>query len=97
MNTKDRFITDQPNPTYLHEVNVNGYTLKKGMHVTLAARTAHGNNRRYQFSYAEDYTGTLLLVFYGPLRSTNQRYRMARPDEIVIVHTKTKHIAEETA
>jgi hypothetical protein len=69
------------------------------MQCTLAARSARGNSRRYEFRYAErvrSLQGDLMLyTFYGPLRSSKQRYRTAREDEIEIVHTKTRHVAEE--
>lgn len=96
MNSKQRYILaeDEHTPEYLHEVTVSGHKLTKGMHCTLSARSERGNNRRYQFKYGEIVHSAqgdlLMLTFYGPLRSSRQRYRVAREDEIVAVHVKTR-------
>lgn len=90
MNQKQSYRSDEPQPEYFYEVTVNGRQLRKGMHATLAPKTPGGNSRRYEFCYAEDYTGTLLLTFFGPLRSPRRSYRMVREAAIETVHVKSE-------
>ena len=96
MNSKSKYVVDEHErvPEYLHEVTVCGHTLIKGMHATLSARSERGNNRRFEFKYAELVHSTqgdlMMYTFYGPVRSPRKRYRVAREDEIAAVHVKTK-------
>lgn len=92
MNNKERYVVDSDEhiPEYLHEVTVNGHKLSKGMQVTLSPQGSRVNNRRYKFEYAENWNEVLMLTFFGPVLSKNQRYRVAREDEIVTVHVKTR-------
>jgi hypothetical protein len=89
MNTKSPYRSDEPNPTYLHDIRVNGRRLVEGMEASLERGIGYPAGR-YRFKYAEQLAdGTLMLQFYGPTRRSKQRYRLARPEAVTTVHSKT--------
>jgi hypothetical protein len=88
----------QPNdadhqPVFLHEVQINGKTLRKGGHAELSPLPGRKQNRDYKFVYAtmlhrngeDESDDTMLLVFDGPVRSTRQRWRYAHLHEVLRV------------
>lgn len=84
LNQKIPYRSDKDGPTYLYEVTVHGRKLVKDMEVTLYA----GLNRpagRYRFMYAD----AEWLIFYGPVRRRNQRYRAVTHEVVRTVHMKT--------
>jgi hypothetical protein len=94
MNQKKPFKSNTPAPVYLYDVRVNGRRLIKGMEASLGKGIGYPAGR-YRFSYAEQLAdGTLMLQFFGPTRRSKQRYRLARPEAVTTVHSKT-YEAEE--
>lgn len=96
MNHKRPYRSDTPTPTYEHETTISAtgknYHVTRGQEVTLESAINHPAGR-YRFEYTEpDKTGTV-LVFYGPIRRTNQKYRRVWPAQqqqlIRTVHVKT--------
>lgn len=92
MNQKEKYISDEPVPEYLHEVKINGRALRKGMRATLAPPHGRVWKREYEFRYAERYThgsdaGVLVLTFYGPLsaKPDKRHLRTVREHEVLTV------------
>jgi hypothetical protein len=94
VNHKRPYRADEPVPQYLHEVQVDRggkkHTLRKGMWVSVNRRP---NLRagQYEFVYAEQVSGTLLLYVEGPLssRPADRRRKTLRETDIKRIHLKT--------
>jgi hypothetical protein len=94
MNHKRPYRADEPVPQYLHEVAVERggkrHTLRKGMWVSVNRRP-NLKAGQYEFLYAEQTSGMLLLYVEGPLRArpADRRRKTLREDDIKTVHVKT--------
>jgi hypothetical protein len=92
MNQKDKYVSDEPIPDYLHDVEVNGHQLRKGMHAILSPPKGRAWKREYEFRFAERYehgsdAGSLVFTFYGPLGvdADKRRLRRVREHEVLKV------------
>ena len=75
---------------YLHEVKVKCRLLRKGMWVSVHPRI-NLSRGQYEFLYAEQVDGSLLLYVEGPLRRRpgDRRRKTLRESDIKTVHVKT--------
>lgn len=89
MNQKQPYRSDEPARPYLHEIQINGRWVAKGMEVSVSPATNRPSGR-YRFEYAQTTaSGDLEIVIFGPTRRVNQRHRVVRASAIRTVHSKT--------
>ena len=97
MNQKHKFVTDAPNPQYLHEVTipVNGRRrlLRRGMLLSVNRRPNLPGGK-WEFVYAEIVTTAqrdvmLMLHVEGPI-SRERRHKVIRVSDIKCVHIRTE-------
>jgi hypothetical protein len=66
---------DEPGPVYHHHITIDGKLLSRNQLATLERGIGYPAGK-YAFQYAEERPdGQWMLMFFGPVRRSKQRYR----------------------
>ena len=86
MNQKRAYEHTGPKPEYLHEIEVNGNTLRRGMQISVFRRP-NLIGGKWVFLYAERADDILFIHVEGPV-AREARHRVIREADIKMVHRK---------